>query len=439
MSSGLRVSAYELAALPAVLRAPRRPRERIEAAALAGVQQMLANARQHVPYYREHAAYAHEITTLADLAGLPLLDKPRVLDTGVEQFHDPAVRGFHTDHSSGTTGRVIEVRHDDAAYGYHGATVLRRFKDSGYRPWWRIVQLKPFPRPVRWFQRLGLFPRTVVDYGPPIEELAQQVLAARPQLLMGFPAVLRGLLRALSDAELDRLRAGLRLVMTDSELLTDEGRMLLEGGFGTPVLDEYSAYEVLTVSSQCLRGAMHLDEDRVWLEIVDDDGSPVEDGVEGRVVVTHYRERAMPLVRYALGDRAVRLPPGCACGRSTARMRIAAGRSDDVVILPDGRSVYTGTFLVVGMVMPGVAECMVHQSADGAITISLVPDRAAGLTFAEVAAGFGRRLDTSVGQHVDATFREADHLAFTSSGKAKFLTSDYRRAAGPGASGALGG
>jgi phenylacetate-CoA ligase len=349
-----------------------------------------------------------------------------VLGAGVERFHAVSSGAFHVDRSSGTTGRVIEVRHDDAAYGYHGATVLRRFLVSGYRPWWPIVQLKPFPRPVRWFQRLGLFPRTVVDSALPADELARRVLASRPRVLMGYPVVLRALLRALGDSELTELRRRLRLVLTDSELLSSEGRRLLEDGFGTLVLDEYSAYEVLTVSSQCRSGSMHVDEDRVWLEIVDDDGEPVPDGVEGRVVVTHFRERAMPLVRYALGDRAVRRSDGCACGMTTATMELSAGRSDDVVVLPDGQHVYTGTFLGLAMFTPGVAESMVHQYADGAISIALVVDERSGLSFDEVAAEYSRRLDGHVGQHVDAVFGEAANVTITPGGKARFVTSEYR-------------
>jgi phenylacetate-CoA ligase len=426
VSTGLRVSVRELTTLPAVLRAPRRRRAQIDADALAGIQGMLTFARRQVPYYREHAEYEREVFELTELAGLPILDKPRVLAAGVERFHAVSTRGFHVDRSSGTTGRVIEVRHDDAAYGYHGATVLRRFLVSGYRPWWPIVQLKPFPRPVRWFQRLGLFPRTVVDSALPDDELARRVLASRPCVLMGYPVALRGLLRVLDDPELKALRRRLRLVLTDSELLSAEGRRLLEQRFGVPVLDEYSAYEVLTVSSQCQSGSMHIDEDRVWVEIVDDDGRPVPNGVEGRVVVTHFRERAMPLIRYSVGDRAVRQPDSCPCGRTTATMALTAGRTDDVVVLPDGHHVYTGTFLGLAMFTPGVAESMVHQSADGAIMITLVLDKRSGLAFDDVTQEYSRRLDGHVGQHVGALFREAANVTITSGGKARFVTSEYR-------------
>jgi phenylacetate-CoA ligase len=228
---------------------------------------MLDHCRARVPHYGNPGYARGPLATLAELATLPTLTKRSVLEAGVDRFRAPGLtpHQYRTDLTSGSTGTRLEIWHDVDAYGYHGATVLRRFILSGYRPWWRIAQIKPFPRPVRWFQRLGLLPRTVISAGQSEQDIAHQVLAVRPQVIMGYPVVLRGLLRTLGPEELTTLGRSLRLVMTDSELLTDEVAALLSRGFGVPVYDEYSAYEVLTVSSQCRSGSMHVDEDRVWL------------------------------------------------------------------------------------------------------------------------------------------------------------------------------
>ncbi len=426
MSGGLAVALRELARLPEVWRAPRKPSAELEQRALAGLNAMLAYCHEHIPAYAG-AEYKLPLSSVGELAALPLLTKREVLDAGVDSFRTPGLPSsqYRVDLTSGTTGTKLEVWHDADAYGYHGATVLRRFLLSGYRPWWRIAHIKPFPRPVRWFQRLGLFPRTVVGAGQSDEEIKTQVLAVRPQLIMGYPVVLRGLLRSLTSAEATRLKRTLRMVMTDSELLTDEVAGLLADGFGVPVLDEYSAYEVLTVSSQCRAGAMHVDDDRVWLEIVDADGQPVPDGTEGSVVVTHYRERAMPLIRYALGDRAVLLPPGCACGSHLRRMKLVDGRTNDFILLQGGRRVYSGVFLSLAMFTPGVAECMVRQDAAGAITVHLVPDAAARVGFDEAVAEFRRRFGELVDAPVELAFVQTDRVALTPGGKGRFVESAY--------------
>jgi phenylacetate-CoA ligase len=417
----------ELRHLPEVWRAPHRTRDELDRRALAGINEMLAHCRARVPFYRQKAYAGGPLTSLAELSDVPVLTKREVLDAGVRQFRTPGLppRQYRTDVTSGTTGTRLEIWHDVDAYGYHGATVLRRFVVSGYRPWWRIAHIKPFPRPVRWFQRLGLFPRVVVSAGQADQDIARQVLAVRPNLIMGYPVVLRGLLRTLSATDLAGLRRSLRMVMTDSELLTDSAAALLSNGFGVPVFDEYSAYEVLTVSTQCRAGSMHVDEDRVRLEIVDRSGRPVPEGVEGAVAVTHFRERAMPLLRYQLGDRACMVPGSCGCGSSFRRMKLASGRVNDYVILPGGRRIYSGVFLSLAMFTPGVAECMVRQDARGDITVHLVPEGRDEVSYAQAVNAFRQRFADLVDAPVELRFQPSVRVELTPGGKGRFVESAY--------------
>jgi phenylacetate-CoA ligase len=430
VSQGWAVALRELWYLPAVLLAPHRRRAAIERRALRGVRRMHRYARGRVPYYATDPAYDRTIDSLDDLRTLPVLDKDLVLSLGPERLHAARSGWYQHDRTSGTTGRVLHLRHDAGAYGYHGATVVRRFLSAGYRPWWTIAQLKPFARPHRWFQRFGLFPRTVVNAGQPESAVKDDVLRLRPRLLMGYPVMLRALLRNLTDAELAALRRRLRLVFTDSELVTEEARAVLAERFGVPVCDEYSAYEVLTVASHCRYGSMHVDEDRVVLELLDDAGSPVADGQEGAVVVTHYRERAMPLLRYRLGDRAIGLPPGCRCGSRFRRMVLTRGRSEDYIQLPDGRRVYVGTFIAVGLKVDGIAEFTVRQDADAAITLHLAPDTRGGYTFEQAADNIRAMLRVHLGADIDLAIVPLDAVPITPGGKAKLIESHYRVSAG---------
>lgn len=428
MSGGLGVALRELRRLPEVWRAPQLTADEVDRRALAEVNRMLEHAFTSVPYYRGQSPPQLPLPSLARLDQFPVLTKRDVLDAGVERFRTPglAPSSYQVDVTSGTTGTRLEVWHDVDCYGYQGAAVLRRFLRSGYRPWWTIAQIKPFDRPARWFQRLGLFPRVVVNAGQSQEAIAADLLRIRPRLLMAYPVVLRAMLRTLSPAELARLRSRLRLVFTDSELLTDETAELFEREFGVPILDEYSAYEVLTMATECRSGSMHIDADRTWIEIVGPDGRPVPDGTEGVVTVTHFRERAMPLVRYQVGDRATMVPGRCACGSPFRRLKLTSGRVNDFITLPSGRHVFSGVFLSVAMFADGVAECMVRQAADGTVTVHLVPSGSGPDAFADGVAGFARAFADLVDEPVDFVFEPTDRVTLTPGGKGKFLESDYR-------------
>jgi phenylacetate-coenzyme A ligase PaaK-like adenylate-forming protein len=81
---------------------------------------------------------------------------------------------------------------------------------------------------------------------------------------------------------------------------------------------------------------MHLFEDLVITEVVDEDNRPVPPGVYGhKVLVTVLFSRTMPLIRYEMSD-SVRpaISPHCPCGRPFALIDGIQGRAEDVVRLP---------------------------------------------------------------------------------------------------------
>jgi phenylacetate-CoA ligase len=73
--------------------------------------------------------------------------------------------------------------------------------------------------------------------------------------------------------------------------------------------------------------------------VLDDTGRPVPDGIEGNLAATVLVNRAMPLLRYRLGDRGSLLPRRCDCGHSFPLLGVVTGRRADTLVLPGGRRV----------------------------------------------------------------------------------------------------
>jgi phenylacetate-CoA ligase len=74
-----------------------------------------------------------------------------------------------------------------------------------------------------------------------------------------------------------------------------------------------------------------------YVEIVDEEGNAVPAGVEGNIVVTSLINYAMPLVRYAIGDRGVLAPERvCACGRQGQILAKVTGRNVDAFKTKEG-------------------------------------------------------------------------------------------------------
>lgn len=80
----------------------------------------------------------------------------------------------------------------------------------------------------------------------------------------------------------------------------------------------------------------HIHEDYCIMEVVDPEtGIPVPDGEEGKILVTNFNRRLMPLIRYDIGDMGRILTRRCSCGR-TVRLMELMGRSDDTLIIGGG-------------------------------------------------------------------------------------------------------
>jgi phenylacetate-CoA ligase len=128
-------------------------------------------------------------------------------------------------------------------------------------------------------------------------------------------------------------------IFTSGELLQPAVREAIAEAFQARVYDIYGSSETKEIAWECPEGGMHVNTDVVHLEVLDDDGRQLDDGVEGNLVVTSLVNHAMPLVRYRVGDRGSLLPHACACGRSFPLLGVVTGRAADVLVLADGRRI----------------------------------------------------------------------------------------------------
>jgi phenylacetate-CoA ligase len=153
-------------------------------------------------------------------------------------------------------------------------------------------------------------------------------------VLEGFPSVLG----VVADLLLERrATAPMRAVFTDGEPLYSFLREKIEKAFETKVYDTYGNTEMCGLIQQCERGRMHLIPECAYLEILDANNNPVSPGEEGDLVWTTLMPRAMPLVRYRIGDRGSWEEGTCECGRAFPLVRPGITRESDLLRCPDGR------------------------------------------------------------------------------------------------------
>jgi phenylacetate-CoA ligase len=91
---------------------------------------------------------------------------------------------------------------------------------------------------------------------------------------------------------------------------------------GASLFDAYVMTEAGLIGTECQhRAGVHVSEDLVLVETVDEANQPVPPGVPAaKVLVTNLANYAQPLIRYEVTDRVTLSSEPCPCGRPFARI-----------------------------------------------------------------------------------------------------------------------
>lgn len=164
-----------------------------------------------------------------------------------------------------------------------------------------------------------------------------------------------------------------RSIIVGAEKLHGFQRETIERVCGAPVFETYGSREFMLIGAECPEhNGLHLSQENLIVEIVDDDGRPTADGEEGNVVITDLFNLAMPFIRYVNGDRAIAGFTTCKCGRGLPLLRGVTGRQLDMLELPDGRRIPGEYFPHLIKEFPAVQRFQVAQLGGDEIRLRLV-------------------------------------------------------------------
>jgi phenylacetate-CoA ligase len=311
---------------------------------IRALQETISHARATAPYYANYPPI--EIRNFDSLRLLPVLTRETVRENRADLLsRDVLPRHRIIAGTTGTTGGNLKVAYTEKLARENWAFLLRQWAWVGLKPRQPRVTLfgarvVPITRttPPYWTHNLPerqillsifhLSQNTAVDY-------LNFLHGHQGTVLEGFPSVLSILADfALSRGETIPMRA----VFTSGEPLYPAAREKIESAFQATVFDSYGMTEYCGLIQQCERGEMHLAPEYGYLEILDENNAPVAADEEGYFVWTGFLNRAMPLVRYKIGDRGRwKVGPRCQCGRAFPRVTPTITRESEILHCADGR------------------------------------------------------------------------------------------------------
>ncbi len=136
-----------------------------------------------------------------------------------------------------------------------------------------------------------------------------------------------------------------RAIISTANTLYPFMRETIEQVFGCSVYNRYGSREIGSVACQVSPDSgLYVAPWGAYLEIVDDAGKPVPPGTEGNILATTLGNFAMPLVRYAIGDRGILSSSNRIGHRYGQVLAQVLGRNEDTIRKEDGTMVDGGIF-----------------------------------------------------------------------------------------------
>lgn len=334
---------------------------------------VLHRAATRVPFYRDQWAARRrrgDRSSWEILKNWPLVDKEAVRKNPRAFLADDCDPGrMYLEQTSGSTGTPIQVW-----FSRTTVATLHAISDVRTHGWDGI------PDSARWARIGGQLVTPVGRRRPPfwvwnaaMRQLYMSTYHLAPDLIphyldalvnyrivyiAGYPSALEALAH-----EALRQKRPLRMssIYTNAEPLSPEQRQLISEAFQCPVRETYGMAEAVAGASECAAGRLHEWPEFGYIELSDN----------SEFVCTGLLNADMPLIRYRVGDRGQQPHPGpCPCGRALPLMGPIEGRTNDVLVTPDGRQAAR-----VGAVFSGlpVRHSQIVQEALDLLVVRIAP------------------------------------------------------------------
>lgn len=421
-------------------------RSQVEAYQAESLRRLRAHAYAHSPFYQSF----HKGLAGRPLHELPVLTKATMMERYDEFVSDRAihlddVRSHATNDkarerflnrywvtaTSGSSGHPGFFLFNEAEWVYIMASFARGQEWSGLMvrltermrmatvasisPWHTSSQVAATAE--SWWR-----PSLRLPASQPLPQTVQQLEAFQPDVLIAY-ASMAGI---LAQEELaGRLHINPNVVFTSSEVLTKQTRRHVREAWGDEPFNQYGATETADIAAEhktCRR--MHLFEDLVISEVVDEKYRPVPRGEYGaKVLVTTLFSRTQPLIRYELNDSVRVSAEPDSCGLPFAVIESIQGREEDALRLP---AIAGGTVTVQPLVFNRVMDIVpvngwqVGQQEDDGLVV-LLTGVGNGLTDESLAEELARSLAQEGVRVPYIRVQRVREISKTASGKAPLI------------------
>lgn len=344
-------------------------REAIAALSARLLQRHIRYCFDKSPFYKsrfqELGLGLEHFADVESLRALPLTTKADLASHNPEFLAVPESQIVDVCQTSGTTGKPVLMMQTSEDLHRLGYTEELSFRTAGMVREDRVLIAcalgRCFMAGLAYFEGVRRIGAMAIRAGADSAMmLASTVILHRPTVIVTVPSLAVALAKCLREMGHAPEGLGIRLCICIGEPVRAADLSLSSLGnrlatlYGVQVMGTYASTEMATSFPDCpaSRGG-HVHPGLIVVEIVDDNGKPVEPGTPGEVVATPLQVTGMPLLRFCTGDVAALHGDPCSCGRNTARLGPILGRKSHMLKI-QGTTVYPPAIFDILQEMPGV-------------------------------------------------------------------------------------
>lgn len=387
------------------------------------LSKILTHTANTVPYY--HFLKNKD----CKLSDFPILTK-EILRAEKEQLvsNRYSVEKLHKNFSSGSSG-VQSYSYIEKKFKFYLQGVQTHwYMWSGYKIGDPVLQFGMSPN--------RIFPKNLKDIFYNVHylnsfalderkllEVAKILMKKNIKYIIGYPSAINEFAKVLIKHQLNYKIEG---VVSLGDKLFPHFRKNFNEGFKNPVIiDTYGCAEGILMASTCDLDYYYIMSPKVVIEIVDDNGNPVPDGSLGHVVVTSLTSFAMPLIRYKLGDLAIKLPKEKYPQKRRFNYPLLekiVGRETDVVLTPNGKTLIVHSFTGIVEYYPQIKQFKIIQEVRELIVFEFITDEFFTFT-STVLDEIKSKIDALTDGSLAIEFKKVNYIKPTPSGKPQIIES----------------
>jgi phenylacetate-CoA ligase len=267
---------------------------------------LLKYVKANIPYY----AYIDNL----ELLNFPVVKKSdMVADFDAFQSPEFAETDLHWVYTSGTTGMPFKASQNPDKRNRTIADLIYFHKLAGWDVGDRYVFLRAWTSDYivhksKMFIQ-NFIPFDLINFDDEAKEAMKQILVTdkKVKVLLGYSSGMENFVNYLEDTDCDSSIFNIKVIIVDTDNLTDLTKRKLENMFACPVINRYSNEEQgILATTPPYNEVFRLNTASYYFELLKlNSDEPAGPGEIGRIVVTDLYNRSMPFIRFDTGDLAI--------------------------------------------------------------------------------------------------------------------------------------